>query len=141
MRRWIDRLDVSLNCCSRRVLQIGVVAAVWGVTYLDLKQPGYLQFYDPIPWSAIDQLIGNWGECPAADAIKVPGIPSIVRFLQMPSTLEDWRRRLGQPTCYSNENGKEIYIWKLQALFNQQLFLRIEFQQNAATGYEFLRQQ
>ena len=149
MRRWIDRLDVSLKGWGRRVLQMSVVAAVWGVAYLDLKQPGYLQFYDPIPWSAIsssalarsaNQLIGNWGECPAADAIQVPGIPSIVRFLQMPSTLEDWRRRLGQPTCYSSENGKEIYIWKLQALFNQQLFLRIEFQQNAATGYEFLRQ-
>jgi hypothetical protein len=59
----------------------------------------------------------------------------------MPSTLEDWRRRLGKPTCYSSEHGKEIYIWKLQALFNQQLFLCIEFQQNAATGYKFLKQQ
>ncbi len=99
-----------------------------------------MQFYDPIPWSQIDRLLGNWGQCPAADALKVPGIPTIAKFLQMPSTLEDWRRRLGKPACYSSENGKDIYIWKLQALFNQQLFLRIEFVNNAATGYDFLKQ-
>ena len=140
MPRFIDRIDVFLNHWGRRALQLGIIAGVWSVAYFDLKEPGYLKFYDPIPWNAIDRLVGNWGECPNADALKVPGIPSIVQFLQMPSTREDWRRRLGQPACYHSENGKEIYIWKLQALFNQQLFLQIEFKDNAATGYEFLKQ-
>ena len=139
MSRLIDRLDVALNRWGRRALQIGCITAVWGVAYLDLKEPGYLQFYDPIPWSQIDRLTGNWGQCPSADALKVPGIPSIVQFLQMPSTLEDWRRRLGKPACYSSETGKDIYIWKLQPLFNQQLFLRIEFVNNVAVGYDFLK--
>ncbi|MBD1853962.1 hypothetical protein H6F87_29030 [Cyanobacteria bacterium FACHB-502] len=140
MSRLIDRLDVALNRWGRRALQIGCIAAVWGVAYLDLKEPGYLKLYDPIPWSQIDRLIGNWGSCPSANALKVPGIPSIVQFLQMPSTLEDWRRRLGKPICHTSENGKEIYVWKLQPLFNQQLFLRIEFVNNVAVGYDFLKQ-
>lgn len=140
MSRLIDRLDVCINRWGRRALHLGIVAAVWGAAYCDLREPGYLKFYDPIPWSQIDRFVGNWGECPQADVLKVPGIASITKFLQMPSTLEDWRRRLGQPTCHSSEPGKEVYIWKLQALFNQQLFLRIEFTNNAATGYEFLKQ-
>lgn len=139
MKRLIDRLDVFINRWGRRTLQIGCIAAVWGAAYLDLKEPGYLKFYDPIPWSQIDRLVGNWGECPAADALKVPGVPTIAKLFQAPSTLEDWRRRLGEPTCHSVEGDKQIYIWKLQPLFGQQLFLRIEFVNNAATGYEFLK--
>jgi hypothetical protein len=141
MSRLIDAIDILINRWGRRVLQLGIVGAVWGVAYFDLKEPGYLKFDDPVPWSAIDRLMGNWGECPKGDALIVPGILSIVQFLQMPSTLEDWRRRLGQPTCHNTEGNKEIYVWKLQPLFNQQLFLRIEFSNNIATGYQFLKQQ
>jgi len=122
---------------GRTWLQLAVIVLVWGVAYLDFLQPGQWQFYDPIPWSTLDGVLGDWGRCPGGDAIQVPGIPAMTQFFETPSTLEDWRRRLGSPTCHKDQT----FTWELQAVWGTNLYLRITFQDNQAVRYDFIRGQ
>lgn len=124
---------------NRTLVQIGLIGLCWGAAYLDLKQPGYMHFYDPIPWQMIDRVKGDWGTCPSIDkAVKVPGITAIANLFQALNTYDDWKHRLGEPACHEEADGYQLYTWKIARPAGY--FVRIKFDKDGkAQSYEFLR--
>jgi hypothetical protein len=94
------------------------------LTVLDLGKPGYLQFMN------IQELLPK--ECTVAQTFEIPNLPWLQTGLSKSSTLNQWKRRLGKPTCYQ---GKEP-LWELPGA----IYLKLSVNENGIIkGYQFYR--
>jgi hypothetical protein len=108
-----------------RVLQSKkTLIALVAIAFLDLQKPGYMTFANP------HDLFPK--ECKVAQTFTVPNLPWLQTGLSKSSTMEQWKRKLGRPTCYQGDTP----LWLIPGAF----YLKLDVNKNGAvTSYSFYR--
>jgi hypothetical protein len=101
---------------------------LFGAIGLDFNRPGYLTFWNPIDLIPVS----SWGNCPSNETLTVGVPPWLQSGLSQKSTIDQWKRRLGEPVCKEEDQ----YTWKIPGGF----YLKIWVDPGGnVTKYIFLR--
>jgi hypothetical protein len=98
--------------------------ALVAIAFFDLQKPGYMILANP------HDLLPK--ECKVSHSATLPNLPGLQSGLSKSSTIEQWKRRLGTPTCYQEDTP----LWEVPGAF----YLKLDVNKDGIiTSYQFYR--